>query len=91
MGRHQTSAGAFASSLSPPPRSRYAGLTVINFTPYEAYLIIFGYFGWPLTGLLAIVSAGLGYRAVPPGWRIFFLMIAAIFVFPIVTVWTPPV
>ncbi|ERI12062.1 hypothetical protein O206_15535 [Ochrobactrum sp. EGD-AQ16] len=44
-------------------------------------------FGWPLTGLLAIVSAGLGYRAVPPGGRIFFLMIAAIFAFPIVAVW----
>ena len=60
---------------------------MINFTPYEAYLIIFGYFGWPLTGLLAVVSAGLGYRAVPPGWRILFFMVAAMLAFPIVAVW----
>jgi len=56
-------------------------------TPFDAYIVLFGYMGWPLTLLAAIGFAWLGYRAKTLIWRIILWGLAAFFAFPLFMFW----
>lgn len=56
---------------------------MISFTPYELFIVVFGILGLPITLLVAILFAYMGYRAIPRGWKIGFYTVSAILIFAI--------
>ena len=59
---------------------------MLQITAFGTYVMLLGFFAWPLTLLAAIGFAWLGYRVKTPGWRIVLWGIVAFLAFPLLMI-----